>query len=75
MTDFSSLRPLRSEKSITSREATEFGGVEGMIQPAPHDVNDHPHEQLWLIYNTDPAATEEVDLGFDDPPMMRGYLD
>lgn len=75
MTDFSALRPVQATKSPTDRSASEYGGVEGMIQPPPHDVADHPHEQLILIYNTDTAAEVEVNLGFDDPPLMRGYLD
>lgn len=38
------------------RDGTEFGGVDGMIQPPPHDVANVPHEQLKQIYQTDPAA-------------------
>jgi len=36
--------------------ATEYGGVPGLIQPAPHDVQDHPREMLWMIYASDPAV-------------------
>jgi hypothetical protein len=51
-------RKLVSEKDW--RKGTEYGGVEGMIQPAGsgHDVADHPREQLMLMYNTDPGDRE-----------------
>ncbi|MGE3487430.1 MAG: hypothetical protein AB7L09_22140 [Nitrospira sp.] len=73
MTDFSALRPLIAKKAAGSKGSTEYGGVEGMIQPPPHDVNDDPHEQMMLIYNTDTAAREEVPLGFDEPKKLRDY--
>lgn len=36
--------------------ASEYGGVSGLIQPEPHDVQDHPCEMLWQIYASDPAV-------------------
>lgn len=36
--------------------ASEYGGVPGLIQPVPHDVQDYPREQLWQIYASDPAV-------------------
>lgn len=61
------------------KKASEYGGVGGLIQPAPHDPADVAYEQLWLIRNMDPAARGEepdaVELppGLPEPPMMRKY--
>lgn len=33
-------------------KGSEFGGVPGRVQPHPHDVADHPSEQLGLVYAT-----------------------
>jgi hypothetical protein len=34
---------------------SERGGLRGPIAPPPHDVADNAHEQLMLVYATDPA--------------------
>lgn len=41
------------------KKAGEYAGVGGLIQPAPHDVANSAHEQLWLIRNMDPGARAE----------------
>lgn len=46
-------------QNIRGPEASEYGGVPGRIQPPPHDVANSPHEQLSLIYSTDPADPED----------------
>ena len=38
------------------RQGSEYGGVDGLIQPPPHDVADHPTEILMTMYGTNPAA-------------------
>lgn len=67
-------RPIISERDW--RSGSEYGGVEGLIQPrdSGHDPANNAHEQLMLIYNTDPA--DELS-GTDLPPTpkMRGYGD
>lgn len=45
----------QSEEAPDSANASEYGGVDAFIQPAPHDVSMVGREQLMLIYNTDPA--------------------
>lgn len=35
---------------------SEYGGVDGLIQPAPHDPANSPNETLMLMYGTNPAA-------------------
>lgn len=45
---------LTSDTDYTT--GSEFGGVDGLIQPPPHDVVNSPSEQLMQIYQTDPAA-------------------
>ena len=35
---------------------TEYGGVDGLIQPPPHDPVNVPRESLAQIYATNPAA-------------------
>lgn len=38
------------------RKGSEFGGVEGMIQPSPHDPADVPYEGRSMMVRTNPAA-------------------
>lgn len=38
------------------RKGTEYGGVDGQIQPPPHSPANHPREQLAQIYQINPAA-------------------
>jgi hypothetical protein len=53
-------------------KGSEYGGVEGLIAPPPHDVKDYAREQLMLLMNTDPG--DEMS-GADLPPMktVRNY--
>jgi hypothetical protein len=46
-------KPIVSEKDW--RKGTEYGGVEGMIQPldSPHGNHVTEDEQLQIIYNTE----------------------
>ena len=44
----------QSELEPDSSTASEYGGVDALIQPPPHDVAGSPNEQLMLLYNTDP---------------------
>lgn len=71
------LRPL----PVTSRDLTnpnkyqdgsEFGGVPGMIQPAPHTPN--AHERLWQIYAIDPTDGG-IESGSVVPPELDGNFD
>lgn len=48
----------QSDADPDSANATEYGGVDALIQPAPHDISYHPGEQLVQIYNTDPDDRE-----------------
>lgn len=52
-------------------KGTEFGGVNGMIQPLPHEPN--ASETLNLIYHTepDPAYRPEHDLDDVVPATRR----
>lgn len=49
-------RPLFSKQDW--RRGTEYGGVDGLIAPldSAHDIQDHPIDQLRVIYNTEPAS-------------------
>lgn len=38
------------------KTGTEYGGVDRIIQPPPHDVKDKPAEGLMQMYQTNPAA-------------------
>ena len=38
------------------RQGSEYGGVDGLIAPPPHDVADYPTETLMTMYGTNPAA-------------------
>lgn len=53
-------------------KGTEYGGVEGLIQPRPHEIELHPREQLMLLINTDPSDEQS---GIDLPPLktVRKY--
>lgn len=66
-------KKLYSGKTPTHRSATEYGGVDGLIQPAPHDINDSPGESLMAIYNMDPAARVEETLPVTEPKLIRKY--
>ena len=37
-------------------KGTEYGGVDGIIQPPPHNPADHPADMLKMAYQTNPAA-------------------
>lgn len=53
-------------------KGSEYGGVEGLIAPLPHNVRTSAHEQLMLLMNTDPGDETS---GLDLPPMktVRQY--
>lgn len=38
------------------RAGSEYGGVDGLIQPPPHDVANVPSETLMVMYGTNAAA-------------------
>lgn len=76
------LEPLRDhtlvKPPVTSRDLTpdtsyqdgsEFGGVPGMIQPAPHTPN--AHERLWMVYAIDPTD-DGSEAGSVLPPELDG---
>jgi hypothetical protein len=54
------------------RKGSEYGGVEGLVQPAPHVPT--PSESLMMIYATDPAAT--IDQETEElPPVTKKVMD
>jgi hypothetical protein len=70
-------RKLVSDTPYDDRKATEYGGVDGLIQPAPHqsDLDSRgSREQLMKIYNTRPGGeyagqgNDTVPYGEDDVP-------
>lgn len=66
-------KKLYSGRLPTNKAASEYGGVDGLIQPAPHDLNDSPGESLMAIYNMDPAARVEETLPVTEPKLIRKY--
>lgn len=67
-------RPIDATDPSDSKKATEYGGVEGLIQPPPHDSLESGWEQLLRIYNTDPAprVAEEVLPGVEATAVKEG---
>ena len=61
-------RPWVKQSDADPAKGSEYGGVEGLIAPAPHDVKTSAHEQLMLLMNTDPA---DETAGTDLPPMKK----
>jgi hypothetical protein len=45
---------LTSDADITT--GTEYGGVDGMIQPPPHVPGNHSEDMLRQVYQTNPSA-------------------
>jgi hypothetical protein len=43
-------------RKLDYRKGSEFGGVEGLIQPAPHDPADVPFEVRSMMVRTNPAS-------------------
>lgn len=72
-------KQLFSGRDPSWRQASEYGGVDGLIQPPPHDPADSAYEQLLLIRNMDPGArgdepdAVELPEGLVEPQMMRKY--
>ncbi len=66
--------PLPLSREIVStadyRTGTEFGGVEGLIQPPPHVPT--AHERLMMVYAIDPSDTGTED-GSVVPPELTGF--
>lgn len=54
-------------------DGTEFGGVDNVIQPPPHDVKDKPAEGLMLMYQTNPTAGaivyQDGSVAIEDQPI------
>jgi hypothetical protein len=67
-------RPWVKQSEIDPAKGTEYGGVEGLIQPYPHDIKTEAREQLMLLMNTDPG--DELS-GIELPPLktVRKYTD
>jgi len=65
--------PLPDSRSLVSeedwRKGTEFGGVDGVIQPPPHVPT--ASERLSMIYAIDPTDTG-VEAGSVAPPELEG---
>jgi hypothetical protein len=66
-------KKLYSGRLPTNKAASEYGGVDGLIQPAPHDINDRNDQALMAIYNMDPAARVEETLPVLEPKLIRRY--
>lgn len=54
------------------KTGSEFGGVPGLIQPAPHTPN--AHERLAMIYAIDPTDSG-TEAGSVLPPELDGNFD
>jgi hypothetical protein len=67
-------KPWVKQSEADPTKGSEYGGVEGLIAPPPHDVKAVASEQLMLLMNTDPA---DENSGVDLPPMktVRDYLE
>lgn len=61
-------RPWMKQSTADPAKGSEYGGVEGLIAPPPHDIKDSAHEQLMLMYNTDPADETS---GAELPPTKK----
>lgn len=77
-------KPLVSKKDYT--KGTEYGGVEGLIQPLPHqsDLDSRgSRETLMKIYNShaggiraeDNSTIADADDEVPETLFIRGYLD
>lgn len=53
------------------RLGTEYGGVDNIIQPPPHTVNDKPNEMLMQMYQTNPSANFPAGSNLDDQPIPQ----
>jgi hypothetical protein len=56
----------RSKRDL--RKGSEYGGVEGLVQPEPHTPT--PSESLMMMYATDAAATLEQETE-ELPPITQ----
>jgi hypothetical protein len=57
---------------LSYKDGSEFGGVAGMVQPAPHNPN--AHERLWQVYAIDPTDSG-IEAGSVLPPELDGNFD
>lgn len=46
----------KDRRSLDHRKGSEFGGVEGIIQPSPHDPADVPYEVRSMMTRLNPAS-------------------
>ena len=70
-------KAFRSGRPAGHRESSEYGGVEGLIQPAPHDpteLTSDSDEMLMMVYSTDPGD-ELSSTEFPELPLVRKYTD
>jgi hypothetical protein len=74
--DHTLVRPPVESRSLISeedyRDGSEFGGVAGVIQPAPHVPT--ASERLHMIYAIDPTD-DGTEVGSVVPPELDGSFD
>lgn len=46
----------KDRRTLDHRKGSEFGGVEGLIQPDPHNPADVPYEGRMMAVRLNPAA-------------------
>lgn len=59
----------RLTSDVDFRRGTEFGGVDNIIQPPPHNAADVPAETLHQVYQTNPAGNWPAGRNPDDQPV------
>jgi hypothetical protein len=62
----------RLTSDVDIQKGTEYGGVDGMIQPPPHSVANVPREGLLQAYQTNPSvgvAYRDGSIESDDQPI------
>jgi hypothetical protein len=60
----------KDRRNLDYRKGSEYGGVEGLIQPPPHDPADSPSETRMMMFRMNPAADFPAGLNLDtqEPP-------
>ena len=53
------------------RTGTEFGGLDNIIQPPPHDPATSPVDTLRQIYQTNPAGNWPAGRNLDNQPVPQ----
>lgn len=46
----------RLSSASNTKRGSEYGGVDNIIQPPPHDPRNKPREGLMQMYQTNPAS-------------------